>query len=105
MLRLSTRSRRTDNFCVEIESETNFRSSQLLVTRTRVGDQLNLLNGLNFWLDYFILFSGKTSLIKTLTDNVKLEPKDKLFATVDVGSFPGAHALLSFYFLLMLFLY
>lgn len=33
--------------------------------------------------------AGKTSLIKALTNEEKLEPKNKLFATLDVTAHPG----------------
>ena len=33
--------------------------------------------------------TGKTTLIKVLTDEAKMQPEDKLFATLDVTAHPG----------------
>lgn len=33
--------------------------------------------------------TGKTTLIKALTDEAKMQPEDKLFATLDVTAHPG----------------
>ena len=41
--------------------------------------------------DILVLFhmTGKTTLIKALTDEAKMQPEDKLFATLDVTAHPG----------------
>ena len=48
-----------------------------------------LLLTLFLCLDPYIHIKGKTTLIKALTDEAKMQPEDRLFATLDVTTHPG----------------
>ena len=48
-----------------------------------------LLLTLFLCLDPYIHIKGKTTLIKALTDEAKMQPEDRLFATLDVTAHSG----------------